>query len=95
VLVHLVDLSAEGDDASADLEVVERELGAFSSELLTRERILVGSKLDSARPERQANLRRAAAERRLPYFEISAVVGEGVPALVEATARVIEGRTAA
>jgi hypothetical protein len=31
----------------------------------------------------------------LPYFEISAVAGEGVPALVEAIARGVEGRTAA
>jgi GTPase len=95
VLVHLVDLSAESDDAAADLEIVEHELGAFSEELLRRERILVGSKLDAARPERQASLRAAAKRRGLPYFEISAVAGEGVPALVEAIARGVEGRTAA
>ena len=92
VLVHLVDLSAESDDAAADLEIVERELAAFSAELLERPRVLVGSKLDSARAERQASLRRAAVDRGLPYLEISAVVGEGVPALVEAIARVVEGR---
>jgi GTP-binding protein len=95
VLVHLVDLSAESDDAAADLETVEHELGAFSEELLRRERILVGSKLDAARPERQASLRAAAKRRGLPYFEISAVAGAGVPALVEAIARGVEGRTAA
>jgi GTP-binding protein len=95
VLVHLVDLSADGDDAAADLDVVERELGAFSPQLLERERILVGSKADSARPERQASLRAAAAARALPYYEISAVVGEGVPQLVEAIARGVEGRNAA
>jgi GTPase len=95
VLVHLVDLSAESDDAAADLEIVEHELGAFSEELLRRERILVGSKLDAARPERQASLRAAAKRRGLPYFEISAVAGEGVTALVEAIARGVEGRTAA
>lgn len=95
VLVHLVDLSAESDDAAADLEIVEHELGAFSDELLRRERVLVGSKLDAARPERQASLRAAAQRRGLPYFEISAVVGEGVPALVEAIARGVEGRSAA
>jgi GTP-binding protein len=95
VLVHLVDLSAESDDAAAELETVEHELGAFSEELLRRERILVGSKLDAARPERQASLRAAAKRRGLPYFEISAVAGAGVPALVEAIARGVEGRTAA
>jgi GTP-binding protein len=95
VLVHLVDLSAEGDDAAADLEVVERELAAFSPELLRRERILVGSKLDAARPERQASLRGAAAARGLPYREISAVSGRGVPQLVESIARSVEGRSQA
>jgi GTP-binding protein len=95
VLVHLVDLSAERDDAAADLEVVERELAAFSPELMRRERILVGSKLDAARPERQASLRGAAAARGLPYREISAVSGQGVPQLVESIARSVEGRSQA
>jgi GTP-binding protein len=85
VLLHLVDLSgiSEGEgSAAADLEVVERELGAFNPELMTRPRLIVGSKLDSALPERQEELRRAADERGLPYFEISAATNEGVKRLV-------------
>jgi len=81
VLVHLVDLAAEGD-AGHDLEVVERELAAFKPELLERSRVLVGSKLDAARPERRQALKEAAAARGVPYREISAVAGEGVPELV-------------
>jgi GTP-binding protein len=90
VLLHLVDLSAEGD-ALADLEIVERELAAFNEDLLRRPRFLVGSKLDAARPERQAALRAAAAQRGLPYHEISAVAGQGLPPLM----RSIAGRIAA
>jgi GTPase len=83
VLVHLVDLSTEGDP-TADLETIERELTAFREDLLQRPRFLVGSKLDSATDERRASLRRAAEERGLPLFELSAVTGAGVPALVAA-----------
>ncbi|MDX1998598.1 MAG: GTPase ObgE [Thermoanaerobaculia bacterium] len=83
VLVHLVDLSAEGDPTT-DLETIERELTAFREDLLQRPRFLVGSKLDSATDERRTSLRRAAEERGLPLFELSAVTGAGVPALVAA-----------
>ena len=78
MLVHLVDLSAFEGSAAADLETVERELGAFDPELLARDRIVVGSKLDAARPERRAELRSAAESRGLAYLEISAATGEGV-----------------
>jgi GTP-binding protein len=90
VLLHLVDLSglSEGEgSAAADLAVVEHELGAFNPELMTRPRLIVGSKLDSALPERQEELRRAADERGLPYFEISAVTNEGVQRVVGELAR--------
>lgn len=83
VLVHLVDLSAEGD-ALVDLETIEQELRAFRADLLTRPRFLVGSKLDSAIDERRVALNKAADERELPLFEISAVTGAGLPALVAA-----------
>jgi GTP-binding protein len=89
VLVHLVDLSGmeEGGSALRDLETVERELEAFNPELMQRPRLLVGSKLDSALPERQEELRRAAEERGLSYLEISAATGEGVRQLVGEMAR--------
>jgi GTP-binding protein len=93
VLVHLVDLSAESGEigAVADLETVERELEAFNPELLQRERLIVGSKLDSASPARQEELRRAAAERGLRYLEISAVAGEGLPPLVSTLSQLLRG----
>ena len=82
VLVHLVDLSNPEGDAAADLDTVERELAAFEASLLGRPRLVVGSKLDSAVPERQAELRQAAAARSLPYLEISSATHEGVDRLV-------------
>jgi GTP-binding protein len=90
VLAHLVDLSPEGS-AAEDLRVVEGELEAFDPGLLARPRIVVGSKLDTARPERQAELERAAAQRGLPYLEMSAATGRGLQPLVAALARQLGG----
>jgi GTP-binding protein len=92
VLVHLVDLSSPEGSALADLATVERELAAFNPELLARPRLIVGSKLDAALPERRQELSRIAGERGLPYLEISAATGEGVPGLVSELARRLEAR---
>ncbi|HEX6862755.1 MAG TPA: GTPase ObgE [Thermoanaerobaculia bacterium] len=90
VLLHLVDLSNPEGSAVEDLETVERELAAFNPELMERPRLLVGSKLDSALPERREELERAARERGLPHFEISSATGEGVPKLVGELSRRLE-----
>jgi len=87
VLLHLVDLAHFEGSAAADLAVVEHELGAFNPELMTRPRLIVGSKLDSALPERREELKQAAAERGLPYLEISAATHEGISPLVAEMAR--------
>ncbi|MEP7008948.1 MAG: GTPase ObgE [Acidobacteriota bacterium] len=85
-LVHLVDLSTEGS-ALSDLDVVERELEAFNPELLARPRFLIGSKADSGLPERRAELEAAAAERGIPYFEISSATGAGIRPLIQRLAK--------
>lgn len=82
VLVHLVDLAQGERSAAEDLGTVEGELAAFDSTLLQRRRLVVGSKLDVACPERRRSLRGAARERGLPHLELSAVTGEGISSLV-------------
>jgi len=92
VLVHLVDLSgSEGGEGNAavDLETVERELETFDPGLVRRPRLVVGSKLDSASPERREELKEAAAARSLPYFEISSATHEGVDRLVTELAKLL------
>ena len=81
-LVHLVDLGAFEDDAAGVLAVVEREMAGHAADLLARPRLIVGSKLDTAREERRTELRQAAEDRGLPYREISSVTREGVDALM-------------
>ena len=90
VLLHLVDLSNPEASAAADLATVERELGAFNAELMERQRLIVGSKLDSALPERREELRQAAGERGLPYMEISAATNEGIRPLIAELAKRLE-----
>jgi GTP-binding protein len=87
VLLHLVDLSNPERTAAEDLATVERELGAFNAELLDRPRLIVGSKTDAALPERREELRAAAAERSLPYLEISSATNEGIRPLVAELSR--------
>jgi len=89
LLVHLVDLANPEGSAGEDLSTVERELGAFDPTLLTRPRIVTGSKLDAALPERRQELRRAAEERGLAYLEISSATGQGVPRLVAELSRLL------
>jgi GTPase len=95
LLLHLVDLSTPEGTAAGDLATVERELAAFGPGLMARPRLVVGSKLDAALPERRAGLQAAAAERGLPYLEISSATHEGVARLVGELARRLAAAKAA
>jgi GTP-binding protein len=90
LLVHLVDLSqpaAGGGGLDADLGIVERELEAFDPGLMRRPRLIVGSKLDAALPERLAELPRAAAARGLDWSAISSATRQGLDGLVATLSR--------
>jgi GTP-binding protein len=88
LLAHLVDVSeASGRDPVRDFEVILEELAGFSEELAQKPMIVVATKMDAAQdPERVASLRRLAAERGLPFFEISSASGQGVENLKYAMA---------
>lgn len=94
-LVHLVDVS-EGNsrDPVNDFDVVLKELAEFSEELAAKPMIVAASKLDAAQErERVERLRSAAADHEFPFYEISAVTGEGIKELVGAmTEYVFRGR---
>jgi GTP-binding protein len=80
-LLHLVELADPEADPAVALAVVEGELAAFDRELLARPRLVCGSKLDAAVPGQRDRLRAAAAERGVPYHEISAATGAGIAEL--------------
>jgi GTP-binding protein len=91
VLLHLVDLSAGEQTAAAELLAVERELEAFDPDLLQRPRLVVGTKSDALDPEREQDLRAAAAERGLPFFVISAATRRGLAPLLDAVSDLLFG----
>jgi GTP-binding protein len=86
LLVHMVDVSdATGRDPVEDFETVMRELASFSEDLARKPMIVVATKMDAAQDAaRAASLKSLAAERGLPYLEISSVTGLGLEALKHA-----------
>jgi GTPase len=92
VLVHVIDMSSEtGRDPVHDFEVITAELGAFavaddgSTPLSSKPQIAAANKIDAMDdPSRLDRLRTYLTARGIPLYAISAVTGEGIPALTEA-----------
>lgn len=83
VLVHLVDVSeTSGRDPVEDFDIIMRELGNFSDEMIAKPMIVVANKMDVAQdPDRIAALRAHAAQEGFEYLEISAVTGHNLKPL--------------
>ena len=96
LLVHLVDVSeASGRDPVHDFETVMAELASFSRDLAEKPMLLAASKIDAAQdPARVEALRELAERRRLPFFLISSVTGEGIDSLRYAMAERVLTREA-
>ena len=88
LLVHLVDVSeSSGRDPVNDFHVILNELASFSEELAAKPMFIVASKIDVAQDQERIEAVRALAEARgLPFFEISAVTGQGIDVLKRAMA---------
>jgi GTP-binding protein len=87
ILLHLVDaLPADGSDVLGNVELIERELTAYSPALGERPIWVVLSKCDVIDAERREELVAALREAypRRPVFAVSAVTGDGVDALIHA-----------
>jgi GTPase len=86
VLVHLVDVSsATGRDPVEDFETVRAELVLFDKAFAAKPQLVAANKIDAVDDEtRVKNLEKRAKKLKLPFFRISGVTGEGVPALLEA-----------
>jgi GTP-binding protein len=98
VLVHVIDVSsASGRDPVDDFDVITRELELFgggaddaSVVLAGKPRIAAANKIDASDdPDRLARLGRHLEQQDVVLFPISAVTGEGVPALLEAMWRAV------
>jgi GTP-binding protein len=93
VLVHLVDVSsASGRDPVDDLNTVRRELELFQPALAAKPQIVAANKIDAADdPARVEAVRSRARELGLPFYRVSGVSGAGVPELLEAMWRELDG----
>jgi GTPase len=91
LLAHLVDVSdLTGRDPAHDFEVVMTELASFSEELAKKPMIVIATKIDAAQdPDRIAAVRKLARKHKFPFFKISSVTGEGIPALKRAMAEAV------
>jgi GTP-binding protein len=92
VLVHLVDVSgASGRDPIEDFDTIRRELDLYNADLLKKPQLVAANKIDAVdEPKRVTALEKRAKKLKLPFFKISAVTGEGVKELVEASWPIIE-----
>jgi GTPase len=88
VLVHLVDVSdGSGRESPVDdFKVIQEELKRFGHGLDEKPLMVVASKADVANPEKLKKLQAMAKRRKLPFYAISAVAGQGVDALKYAIA---------
>jgi len=83
LLAHLVDVSdASGrPDPVEDFKVITKELASFGEGLDRKPTIVVATKLDVANPDKLASLKRYAKRKKLDFYAISAVTGEGIEEL--------------
>lgn len=95
VLLHVVDVSdASGRDPAVDLDIIRRELEQYvpnadtldpeALPLAARPQVVAANRIDILEdPGRLDAVRARAAELGMAFHAISAVTGEGVPALLE------------
>ncbi len=92
VIVHLVDVSDSSNrpDPVEDFKVITEELKSFDPALAAKPTILVAAKADVANPDKLKKLTAMAKRRKLKFFPISAVSGEGIEPLKYAIAELVE-----
>jgi GTP-binding protein len=76
-------------DPVADFKAITAELKAFDPALAAKPTILVATKADVANPDKLKKLTAFAKRRKLPFFTISAVSGEGIERLKFAVADLV------
>ncbi len=88
LLIFVLDASGiDGRDPLSDLEVLRKEIDAYSKEILQKPYLIVLNKLDD--PESTPHVfafEEAMEKEKHPFFQISALTGQGLEELIEAIA---------
>ncbi len=102
VLVHLIDVSSlSGRDPVEDFDVIRNELKQFvgtgedvAESLDAKPQIAAANKIDAMDdPARLEKLKKHLKKKKIALYPISAVTGEGLPALLEAMWNAVKVRT--
>ncbi|MEK7702573.1 MAG: GTPase ObgE [Nitrospirota bacterium] len=95
LLLHLVDVSVSGStDPVHDLKMVRSELTCYEAGLDQKPFMVIATKMDVV-GESVVKLKRYCARKKIPFFEISAVTGAGIPLLVQALTKQVTKAKAA
>ena len=90
-LVHVIDVSSTGRDPIDDFLTISRELELYKADLLSKPQMVAASKMDAVDDAaRVESLREFCKGRGLEMYEISAVTGQGIDALVRALGAKVE-----
>lgn len=102
ILVHVIDVSSfSGRDPVSDFEVIRNELKQFvgtgedvAESLASKPQIAAANKIDAMDdPARLEALKKHLKKKKIALYPISAVTGEGLPALLEAMWAAVKSRT--
>jgi len=89
ILLHLIDCTTiDPDDPLQSYHAINSELAGFSSNLVEKQQIIVLNKMDMPETDKSAAAFRGAVENKSVY-EISAITGSGVDALVGELSKII------
>jgi GTP-binding protein len=92
LLIFVLDVSGiDGRSPSSDFRVLRQEIAAYNPKLLDRSHLVVLNKIDSEESEKHlAQFYREYLISPSQLFEISAINGTGIPALLEALKRTVD-----
>jgi GTP-binding protein len=92
VIVHLVDVSdgSGREDPVEDYKTILEELKSFDPELAKKPTVLAAAKIDVANPDKLKKLTAMAKRRKLPFFAISSVAGQGIEELKFAVGEMVQ-----
>lgn len=90
VLLHLVDAASLEADIGAQMLEVEAELKGYGDTVWHKPRVLVVNKMDALTSDMREDVRRQVDQVAFAVHFVSAVTGEGIPALLRAVSEQVE-----